>query len=51
MFQSTVTPPRGSRPKRREPIKYQRVADALREQITSGALPPASPLPSETEGN
>jgi GntR family transcriptional regulator len=36
---------------RREPAhaRYQQVADALREQITTGVLPPASPLPSETE--
>jgi len=31
------------------PVKYQQVADALREAIASGALPPASPLPSETQ--
>jgi len=31
------------------PVKYQQVADALREAIRSGALPPASPLPSETQ--
>ncbi|MCI0687524.1 MAG: GntR family transcriptional regulator, partial [Sporichthyaceae bacterium] len=32
-----------------KPIKYQQVADALREQITAGILPPASPLPSESQ--
>lgn len=31
------------------PVKYQQVADALRAAILSGALPPASPLPSETQ--
>jgi GntR family transcriptional regulator len=30
-------------------VKYLQVADALREAIRSGALPPASPLPSETQ--
>src|SRR5512142_2303763 len=33
----------------RTAVKYQAVADALRTRITSGELPPASPLPSETE--
>jgi GntR family transcriptional regulator len=33
----------------RQGTKYTHVADALREQITSGTLPPASPLPSESE--
>lgn len=31
------------------PAKYTQVAEALREQIASGALPPASALPSETQ--
>jgi GntR family transcriptional regulator len=31
------------------PVKYQQVADAIRAAIVSGALPPASALPSETQ--
>jgi GntR family transcriptional regulator len=31
------------------PVKYQQVADAIRAAIISGALPPASALPSETQ--
>lgn len=38
-----------TRSRGREPGKYQRVADALREQISSGDLPPNSPLPSHAE--
>jgi GntR family transcriptional regulator len=33
----------------RTTVKYEQIADALRDQITTGALPPASPLPSEAQ--
>ncbi|MCS7310887.1 MAG: GntR family transcriptional regulator [Armatimonadetes bacterium] len=31
------------------PVKWKRIADAIRAQIESGALPPGTPLPSETD--
>jgi GntR family transcriptional regulator len=33
----------------RTSVKYSQLADTLRDQIESGALPPAAPLPSEAE--
>lgn len=42
-------PPRGRGPAAGRDAKYQLLADALRDQISTGALPPGSLLPSETE--
>jgi GntR family transcriptional regulator len=33
----------------RQPYRYQQLVDELRDKITSGALPPGAPLPSEAE--
>lgn len=46
-----TTPNRSTPPRTRagKPVKYEAVADALRQQISTGALPPGALLPAEPE--